>query len=78
MGSSSTALYLCIRNLVGGLGPLGVALLNERLGGDLRQAMLLVPAAYLASGAMFMVAESHHAELLDGIKKAEAQAKNVQ
>ena len=57
MGSSSTALYLCIRNLVGGLGPLGVALIAERLGGDLRSAMLLIPVAYIMSGVMFVIAE---------------------
>ncbi|GAX76761.1 hypothetical protein CEUSTIGMA_g4208.t1 [Chlamydomonas eustigma] len=60
MGSSSTALYLCIRNFVGGFGPLGVALLTDHFGGDLRSAMLLVPAAYLASGVLFAVAEGKH------------------
>lgn len=57
MGASASALYLCVRNLVGGLGPLFVALLSQQLGGDLRTALLLVPAAYLGSGAMFFLAE---------------------
>uniref|UniRef100_A0A7R9V477 Major facilitator superfamily (MFS) profile domain-containing protein n=1 Tax=Chlamydomonas euryale TaxID=1486919 RepID=A0A7R9V477_9CHLO len=57
-GASTVSLYLCIRNLVGGLGPLGVALLAQQLDGDLRSAMLLVPAAYVASAALFAAAEA--------------------
>lgn len=59
MGSSASALYLCIRNLVGGLGPISVALLSQQLG--LQQGLMLVPAMYLASGAMFWVAERQFA-----------------
>ncbi|KAL4458009.1 hypothetical protein ABPG75_012874 [Micractinium tetrahymenae] len=48
LGSTASAMHLCIRNLVGGLGPIGVALLSAKVG--LQVAMLLVPACYLASG----------------------------
>ncbi len=58
MGSSAMALYLTIRNLVGGFGPVGVALLTSHLGGDLQHGMLLVPTMYFASGAMFLIAEN--------------------
>ena len=40
---------------MGGLGPLGVALLAEVVG--LQRAMLLVPAAFFISGLMFVFAE---------------------
>ena len=63
MGSSASALYLCIRNLVGGIGPIGVALLTSHLGGDLQKGMLLVPTMYAASGVMFYVAESQFMQL---------------
>lgn len=56
MGSTASALYLCVRNLLGGFGPLGVAKLSE-LGG-LQNAMLLAPACYLGSGLLFSVAEA--------------------
>jgi fucose permease len=56
MGSTASAAHLCIRNLVGGLGPVAVALLSARVG--LQAAMLLVPACYLVSGVGFLVAES--------------------
>ncbi|MEW5298385.1 MAG: hypothetical protein WDW36_001514 [Sanguina aurantia] len=56
MGATSSALYLCIRNLVGGLGPLGVAWLMAA-GLPLRQAMLLIPASYLLSSLLFVVAD---------------------
>lgn len=56
MGSTASAAHLCIRNLVGGLGPVAVALLSARVG--LQSAMLLVPACYLVSGVGFLVAES--------------------
>ena len=36
---------------------MGVALIAERLGGDLRSAMLLIPVAYIMSGVMFVIAE---------------------
>lgn len=57
MGASASALYLCVRNLVGGLGPLMVALLAQKLNGDLQSAMLLIPASYFVSGGLFLVAE---------------------
>ncbi|KAG1657343.1 hypothetical protein FOA52_003766, partial [Chlamydomonas sp. UWO 241] len=56
-GSSTISLYLCIRNLVGGLGPIGVVLLAQRLDGDLQSAMLLVPVAYALSAGLFWLAE---------------------
>lgn len=55
LGSTGSAAHLCIRNLVGGLGPIGVALLSERVG--LQSAMLLVPTCYLLSGVGFIAAE---------------------
>jgi hypothetical protein len=56
LGSTGSAVHLCIRNLVGGLGPVGVAYLSGRVG--LQTAMLLVPACYLLSGLGFVVAEA--------------------
>lgn len=53
--STSSAIHLCFRNLLAASGPLGVALLSERLG--LQQSMLLVPACYAVSGLLFLVAE---------------------
>lgn len=53
MGSTASALYLCVRNLVGGIGPLLVAWLIGVCG--LQQAMLVVPAMYLGSGAVFLL-----------------------
>jgi hypothetical protein len=55
MGSTASALYLCVRNLVGGTGPLAVAKLAELVG--LQHAMLLAPACYAASGLLFLAAE---------------------
>lgn len=55
MGSTASALYLCIRNLLGGLGPLSVALLSQRVG--LQTALLVTPACYLMSGLTFLAAE---------------------
>jgi hypothetical protein len=55
MGSTASATYLCVRNLLGGFGPLLVARSAE-LGG-LRNAMLVVPACYLGSGLFFSLAE---------------------
>lgn len=55
LGSTASAMHLCIRNLVGGLGPIGVALLSAKVG--LQVAMLLVPACYLASGVGLAVTE---------------------
>lgn len=51
MGSTASALYLCVRNLLGGLGPLMVAGLIGPLG--LQHAMMVVPAMYLGSGLIF-------------------------
>jgi MFS family permease len=55
MGSTASALYLSVRNLVGGLGPLAVAKLADVVG--LQRAMLLAPACYAASGLLFLAAE---------------------
>jgi hypothetical protein len=76
LGSTASALYLCARNLLGGFGPLAVAKLAEPLG--LQHAMLLAPACYLASGALFWVAEGVIAEEQDLKKAAEAEAAALQ
>lgn len=55
IGSTASAMYLCVRNLVGGIGPLAIAGLSSVLG--LQRAMLLVPGCYIASGLLFLVAE---------------------
>ena len=55
LGSSGSAVHLCIRNLLGGLGPVAVAFLAGRFG--LQVAMLLVPVCYLLSGCGFIVTE---------------------
>ncbi|KAK9839611.1 hypothetical protein WJX81_000780 [Elliptochloris bilobata] len=55
LGSTGSAVHLCVRNLIGGLGPLGIAWLEDKVG--LQQAMLLVPACYLLSGIGFLFAE---------------------
>ncbi|EFN58428.1 hypothetical protein CHLNCDRAFT_56847 [Chlorella variabilis] len=67
LGSTASALHLCIRNLVGGLGPIGVALLSPKVG--LQTAMLLVPGCYLLSGVGLAVTE--------GVIKAEKEAARV-
>jgi predicted MFS family arabinose efflux permease len=56
MGATASAVHLCIRNLVGGLGPIAVAYLSGQVG--LQLAMLLVPACYLVSGLGFAVTEA--------------------
>jgi MFS family permease len=56
LGSTGSAVHLCIRNLVGGLGPLAVAALSARVG--LQLAMLLIPCCYLASGLGFAATEA--------------------
>lgn len=56
LGSTGSAVHLCIRNLVGGLGPIAVAFLAGKVG--LQMAMLLVPACYLLSGCGFLVTEA--------------------
>lgn len=53
--STASAVYLCIRNLVGGLGPLAVAQLSGHVG--LQQALLLVPACFAGSGVLFAASE---------------------
>eukprot|EP01025_Chloroclados_australasicus_P041355 TRINITY_DN4377_c0_g1_i1.p1 TRINITY_DN4377_c0_g1~~TRINITY_DN4377_c0_g1_i1.p1 ORF type:complete len:647 (-),score=52.89 TRINITY_DN4377_c0_g1_i1:793-2733(-) len=52
----ASAVHLSIRNLVGGLGPLGVALLISKVG--VQQAMTLVPACYFLSALGFWWVES--------------------
>eukprot|EP00197_Chlamydomonas_leiostraca_P004774 CAMPEP_0202869508 /NCGR_PEP_ID=MMETSP1391-20130828/12490_1 /ASSEMBLY_ACC=CAM_ASM_000867 /TAXON_ID=1034604 /ORGANISM="Chlamydomonas leiostraca, Strain SAG 11-49" /LENGTH=662 /DNA_ID=CAMNT_0049549835 /DNA_START=458 /DNA_END=2443 /DNA_ORIENTATION=+ len=53
--ATAMSLYLCIRNVIGGLGPIAVAKLAE--GWGLAPAMAVLPATYLASGAIFVIAE---------------------
>jgi hypothetical protein len=55
LGSTASAMYLCARNLVGGIGPLAVAKLAGPVG--LQHAMLLAPACYVVSGVLFWVGE---------------------
>eukprot|EP00208_Stichococcus_sp_RCC1054_P001861 CAMPEP_0206137946 /NCGR_PEP_ID=MMETSP1473-20131121/2956_1 /ASSEMBLY_ACC=CAM_ASM_001109 /TAXON_ID=1461547 /ORGANISM="Stichococcus sp, Strain RCC1054" /LENGTH=682 /DNA_ID=CAMNT_0053531227 /DNA_START=245 /DNA_END=2294 /DNA_ORIENTATION=- len=55
LGSTASAIHLCIRNFLGSCGPLGVAYLSERVG--LQKAMLLVPSCYIVSGVAFWFAE---------------------
>ncbi|GMH41618.1 hypothetical protein BSKO_09528 [Bryopsis sp. KO-2023] len=55
MGSTASAVHLCIRNILAGLGPIGVAALAEPFG--LRNAMTLIPFSYLVSALGFLVAE---------------------
>jgi MFS family permease len=56
LGSTGSAVHLCIRNLVGGLGPIAVAFLATKVG--LQVAMLLVPGCYLLSGVSFLATEA--------------------
>lgn len=56
LGSTGSAVHLCIRNLVGGLGPIAVAFLATKVG--LQVAMLLVPGCYLLSGVSFIATEA--------------------
>eukprot|EP00887_Chlorella_sp_A99_P001478 scaffold8.g1478.t1 len=63
LGATASAVHLCIRNLIGGLGPIAVALLSAKVG--LQLAMLLIPTCYAISGLGFMVTEP--------ILKAEAE-----
>ena len=51
--SVAIAQHLCVRNLIGGLGPLGVASLAEPYG--LQKGMLLIPAFYMCSTAAFFI-----------------------
>lgn len=52
-GAAASALHLCLRNLVGGVGPLAVAVLSSKVG--LQYAMLLVPGCFFTSGLGFWV-----------------------
>ena len=78
LGATASAVHLCIRNLVGGLGPIAVALLSAKVG--LQLAMLLVPTCYLISGLGFMAtepmlrAEAERAALLDEQQRSSAVA----
>lgn len=55
MGSTASAVHLCVRNILAGLGPIGVAVLAEPFG--LQNAMTLIPASYMLSAVGFLVAE---------------------
>ena len=55
LGATGSAVHLSIRNVIGGLGPLAVALIASKT--DLQNAMLLVPACYLLSGCGFLITE---------------------
>jgi predicted MFS family arabinose efflux permease len=68
LGSTASAMHLCIRNLVGGLGPIGVALLSSKVG--LQMAMLLIPACYVASGLGLAVTE--------GVIKSERERRHAE
>ncbi|KAK9811000.1 hypothetical protein WJX73_004887 [Symbiochloris irregularis] len=57
LGSTGSAVHLCIRNLIGGLGPLAVANLAHRDGVGLQKAMLIVPLCFLLSGIGFFFAD---------------------
>jgi len=76
LGSTASALYLCARNLLGGFGPLAVAKLAEPLG--LQRALLLAPVCYLASGALFWVAEGVIGAEQDAAAAAAAKAREEQ
>ncbi|CAL5225376.1 g8181 [Coccomyxa viridis] len=65
LGSTGSALHLCVRNFTGSLGPLAVAGLEEKVG--LQKAMLVVPLMYLLSGVGFFFAE----RIMDTEKRAE-------
>jgi len=60
LGSTGSALHLCARNVLGGAGPLLVAVLSERVG--LQTALLLVPVCFATSGVAFFFAERVLAE----------------
>ncbi len=46
-----------MRCVLGGLGPLAVGFLTEQADGDIQVGLMLVPVAYLASSAVFYLAE---------------------
>ena len=55
LGATGSAVHLSIRNVIGGLGPLAVALLASK--STLQEAMLLIPTCYFVSGVGFLVTE---------------------
>ena len=55
LGATGSAVHLSIRNVIGGLGPLAVAVLASQT--SLQKAMLLVPTCYFISGVGFLVTE---------------------
>lgn len=55
LGATGSAVHLSIRNVIGGLGPLAVALLASK--STLQEAMLLIPACYFVSGVGFLITE---------------------
>ncbi len=55
LGATGSAVHLSIRNVIGGLGPLAVALLASK--SSLQEAMLLIPTCYFVSGVGFLVTE---------------------
>ena len=55
LGATGSAVHLSIRNIIGGLGPIAVALLASK--SSLQEAMLLIPACYFISGVGFLVTE---------------------
>ncbi len=55
LGATGSAVHLSIRNVIGGLGPLAVALLASK--STLQEAMLLIPTCYFVSGVGFLIAE---------------------
>ncbi|GFR46597.1 hypothetical protein Agub_g8200 [Astrephomene gubernaculifera] len=75
MGSTASALYLCVRNLLGGLGPLAVAALAGGCGGLQRAMLVVVPAMYLGSGLLFAKAEElYEAEMGAKMEAAKTSA----
>ena len=64
-GKASVAIaqHLCVRNLVGGLGPLAVATLGEKYG--LQNGMLLIPSFYMCSTAAFLYFSASAEDLFD-------------
>jgi len=55
LASAATAVNMCIRYLIAGLGPPTIALLSDKF--DLQKAMGLIPISYLLSGIIFLAAE---------------------
>jgi len=74
MSSTASAIYLSVRNIIGGLGPLAVAQLATMK--DLRAALELLPLMYIFSGTMFGVAENKLRKLKE--QQAEVQQQLAQ